>query len=511
MIAGASRAWLPHFAFLALFAYSLHGVGLCCDDFAVVLYQAGDPWFRPLLANPANIPTHWLAFRWIGYQHLFLYDLLKLAWVALAYGMAYRFATLFFPAPRAALFAALFALYPSHDAASFWFSTQYLLLAAAFYLYAFYLAARERVAAAAGMATLGSFVSYGSSPWALGLGLVFALQKQYRRAAALVVPNLVYVGYYVAVTRGFGLGNPRLPETLAPERLLKQFLLQIAGGVDAVLGPGMWLKLWYSLASLTLLSAVVGVALVIVLGSRRSSDDAQARPPAPLWLGATAVALAAFAMFALTPGYPQSAFGMTDRITLYASFPAALLFIHRTRRARAAAALTAVLVFSSLGISDHWRAYADTRDATIEAIRKDADFASGRLDADIVFVVGHDYSRLGPIAHVTFLAEKWISDPVFDIALERRKQFRTVPLASRFVVEADALVDTRDGARYPVGDAILVYDAKARRLQRVRREDLPRFVAGLERPIRHWIQLAGIGWARDLVLRWMPQLGYLWR
>src|SRR4030095_864787 len=112
---------LLHVAFLALFAYSLHGTGLCCDDFEIAVSRAGDPWFRYLLANPVNIITHVLPFRWFGYEQHFVYDLLKFGWVAAAYAMTYRFGSLFFPPARAALFAALFVFYPSHDSTSFWF------------------------------------------------------------------------------------------------------------------------------------------------------------------------------------------------------------------------------------------------------------------------------------------------------------------------------------------------------------------------------------------------------
>ena len=79
------------------------------------------------------------------------------------------------------------------------------------------------------------------------------------------------------------------------------------------------------------------------------------------------------------------------------------------------------------------------------------------------------------------------------------------------MLEPGALVDSKDGARYPVGSEVLVYDAQAGRLLRMHAGELPRFIAGLEVPTRHWIQLAQLPWVRDLILRWMPQLGYLWR
>ena len=500
---------LHHVPFLALFAYSLHGVGLCCDDFDLLVTRARDPWFGYLLANPANIPTHGLPLLWIGYDQQAWYDLLKFCWVAAAYGMAYRFGSLFFPAPRAALFAALFLFYPSHDATSFWFTSQYLMLTAAFYLYAFYLACRERLAAAAAMATLGSFVSYGSTPWALGLGLALLLQRQFRRAAMLVVPNLIYIAYYAMVTLWLGLGNKRLPHEVHGEALLKQILLQIAGGADAVLGPSLWLKIWYSLGSLTLVSALVGAAILLALRNARVPAE-QPRVPQSVWLGAAAVVLASFVMFALTAGiYPQVAFGMVNRVTIYASFGAALLLACLARRAWSAGALAALLIFSSLGLSDHWREWRGVQDGTIAALRSNPELAS--VGTDTLFVVGHAYSRLGPIAHIAFLAHRWISDPVFRIALGERQAFATVPLTSRFTVEAGALVDSKDGTRYPVAERVLVYDAQARELRRIEIGDMPRFIAGIEMPPRHWVQLAQLGWVRELVLRWMPQLGYLWR
>src|SRR5262245_42254933 len=220
-------SWPVHGAFLALIAYSLHGVGICCDDFWAIVGRTGEPPFKFLLANPVNIVTHWLPLRWIGYDYLFLYDLLKIAWVALAYGMAYKFASLFLTRSCAALFAALFLLYPSHDATIFWFSSQYLTLTAAFFLYAFYLAARDRLARAGAMATLASFVSYGSPPWGIGLSLIFLLQNQFRRAAVLLVPTLIYIGYYVVVTQWLGVGNKRLPEELDAGTFFKQFVLQV--------------------------------------------------------------------------------------------------------------------------------------------------------------------------------------------------------------------------------------------------------------------------------------------
>jgi hypothetical protein len=498
------RWLLLHVPFLVLFAYSLHGVGVCCDDFDLLVSVPRDRSFGYLRANPANIFTHGLPFLWIGYERQALYDLLKFGWVAAAYAMAYRFGGLFFAGPRAALFAALFVFYPTHDSTSFWFSSQYLLLTAAFYLYGFYLAARERLAAATAMATLASFVSYGSTPWAFGLALVFLLQRQWRRAAVLLVPNLCYIAYYAVVTLWLGWGNQRLPSEVHAEALLRRFVLQIGGGADAVLGPSLWLKLWYSVSSLTLLSAAVGAAIVMALVRTARAPAELPGVPRPLWLGAGAVVLAAFAMFALAAGtYPQLAFGMTNRVTVHASFGAALLLASLARRAWPASALAALLTFSSLGLSDHWRAWQRVQEGTIEALRRDADLASGQLGSDVLFVTGNAYSRLGPIAHIDFLSQMHIADSVFRLALGERKTFSVVPLRSEFVAEPHALVDPRSDVRYPIAANVAVYDAQAAALRRIDAADMPSLITGLDTEKRHWMYLLQSEWLRDAVRRWM--------
>jgi len=170
-----------------------------------------------------------------------------------------------------------------------------------------------------------------------------------------------------------------------------------------------------------------------------------------------------------------------------------------------------LLVFAMLGLSDHWRAWRTVQDDTIEALRREASLDPGKLDTDTLFVTGNAYSRLGAMAHIDFLSQRNIADPVFRIALGERKTFMVVPLRSRFVVEANALVDPQDGARYPIAAHVPVYDTQARELGRVDVADMPRLIAGLETPNRHWVQLMPSAWLRDFILRWMPQFAYLRR
>jgi hypothetical protein len=499
---------MRHLPFIALIAYALHGVGVCCDDFSgIVIFDASRP-VDEWLATPLLIATHGLAYRWLGFGSFWLYDVLKIGWIALAYALVYRFGTLWFTPARAALFAALFIFYPAHDSTNFWFSNQYLTLTSAFLLLAFYLAERGRLAGAAAMSALGSFESYGSPPWVIGLALVFLLRRKFREAAALLVPQVIYVAYYVALTELHGRGSKRLPEAWNIEAIAKQFLLQVGGGLDAVLGPSIVLKVWWSIASLTAVSAVVGAALWFLIVRDRPAP-APPRIPAAVWTGVLAIVACGYGIFALTGTYPQSAFGMGNRVTIYASFAVAFALAAVPLPRVVHAALAGVLVFATLGISDHWRSWREVQDRTVAAIAANPRLASGDLGADTVFVVGGDYSRLGPFAHIAFFTETWAADALFKLALGEKKTFPVVPLTARFRATAQGLQDTRQGAIYPVGERIAVYRVDTNTLTSVERSEVGRLVESLEWPPRHWIHLVDVPWLRALILRWMPQLGYL--
>ncbi len=277
-----------------------------------------------------------------------------------------------------------------------------------------------------------------------------------------------------------------------------------------MIGPSLVLKVWWSVASLTFVSAAVGVAIWFLI-VRERQESAAPRVPATMWAGVLAVAVGGFGLFALTGAYPQSAFGMGNRVTIYASFAAAFALAALPLSRIAHVALAGVLVLATLGVSDHWRAWREVQDRTIAAIGANPALGSGDLGSGTIFVTGLDYSRLGPLGHIAFFTETWAADAVFALALGARKTYNVVPLTARFRVTPDGLLDTRQGAIYAIGERITVYSSETDALRIVERKDLGPYVEGLRSPPRHWIHLVNVPWLRELILRWMPQLGYLFR
>ena len=70
------------------------------------------------------------------------------------------------------------------------------------------------------------------------------------------------------------------------------------------------------------------------------------------------------------------------------------------------------------------------------------------------------------------------------------------------------MVDIKYGDRYPIGEAILLYDAATGAITRLPKSEVPSQLAALPAELRHWSQLLGPGVARDLILWLMPSLAY---
>lgn len=499
---------MPHLAYIALIVYALQGVGVCCDDFPEIVQRTSVPPIETWIATPTLIATHGLGYGWIGYGSFWLYDALKIGWVVLAYAMVYRFGTLWLSPARAALFSALFLLFPAHESTVFWYSNQYLMLTSSFFLFAYWLADRGKRAGAVAMSLLGAFVSYGSPPWGFGIALVFLLQRRRREAALLAVPQLAYVAYYVVLTELQGIGSKRLPGSLEPVALAKQFLLQLAGALDSVLGASLALKLWWSVGSLTLLSGIAAAVIWLVM-MRARPEPAAPRIPVAMWLGAGAVALGGLGMFALTGGYPQSPFGLGNRVTIYASFPVAFAIAALPLPRAAFAAVAALLTLATAGVSDHWRGWREVQDRTIAAIRANPDLGTGNKIGPMLFVVGRDYSRLGPFAHIALFTETWMADAVFRLALREQKTYAVVPLSARFRETPQGAFDSKHGITYPLGERVSVYFAEQNEFRVLGRRELAGVIANARPPPRHWIQLVDAPWLSGLILQWMPQLAYL--
>lgn len=502
-----ARVW----AIVATVFYAQWHTGLATDDF-VFLSQAQKSslalnlWPDVYFSVPLLHYTHALAY-FLFDEHLWAYDLLKAAYLALALLAAWRFLAVFYGPGRAMLGAMLVFFSPLHDAATLWLTGQYLTLSLGFYLLAYVKAHEQRDGQAFALAACGSFCSYGSPPLAAGLALMFVLQKRWKAAAMLLVPNLIYVAFYAYTSAVMKVGIKRLPEEFHVGVLAKNYLAQIASFLDASIGPSAWLKYALSLASLSWLSLVVAVGLAVWLWRTpvESVSESAGTDRRILLAGGSAIVALSFGIFALNGKYPQVAFNLGDRVMIYGDLLVAILLVNFVRRRYALTAIVVVVVAAFLGIGDHWKRWNDTVQASVAQIRA---LPVPEQAGSVVFVSGLQYSPLGSMTHIDHFTASYVVREVFAIARRGRQEIQTTSFNPRLRLEADSLVDIKYGDRIPIGRTILVYDAGTNTLADIPRERIEARLSGLPPELRHWTQLIGPGVMRDAILWFMPRLKY---
>ena len=431
---------------------------------------------------------------------------MKIIYLLLSLQLLRCFFSLWFPSQKALLVAALFVFYPVHDAVSYWFIGQYLLLSFTFLAFSFYLLQTGRTAAALVAGLAGSFVSYGSSAVAAGLALIFIVRRDFRRAGLLLLPNLIYAAYYLTVTLVFEKGVGRIPAGLDAAALLKQFLLQVATFADAAAGPSFWLKMLMAFGQVSWPSALVAGVLLLSI-ARLPDAFARNTLPRDLIAGALGVCLAAFAMFAITGLYPQLAFNLGDRVTIFGNFLVVVVLACLPLRRKQWLALLAIYLAVIFGISDHWKQAQRQQRAVIQQIRENAELR--KIPAgSVLYVAGNQYSRYGEISHIEFLSESYVAQAVFALALRQAPGYDVVALNSRYRFDGGYLLDRKYGNKRAVAAAITVYDTSADHIIEVQAAGINDYLEHLPVERRSWIQFLGEGKMRSAILYLMPRLQY---
>lgn len=493
-------------------AYLVAGTGIFSDDYALIATLAGltpAEMIWPTASSLATPLTH-LTHEWFYYliqdRRLYLYDGIKIIYLVFSLALLRRFFSLWFDQYKAFIVAGLFVFYPIHDAVTYWFIGQYLLLSFAFLAWSFYLLQGGRIAAALAAGLAGSFISYGSSAVACGLALIFLLRRDFRRAALFLLPNLIYVAYYLGLTAYLEKGVGRLPGSFDFASVLKQFLLQIVTFADVAAGPSYWLKMLLAFGEISFISVLVA-ALVMFLVMRLPHQPVRGAVPMELVWGAAGVTMAAFAMFAITGFYPQLAFNLGDRVTIFGNFLMIVLIASLPLRRTQWLVVVGIYVLVIFGISDHWKASQKQQQAVIGNIAANAALQNIPPGATL-YVTGNQYSHFGGISDIEFLSESFVASAVFALARREAPAYQVVSLNQRYHFDGVALVDRKYKTTRQVGESILIYDSTKDRLVELPPAGINAYLDQLPVERRHWIQFLDAGPIRRAILHLMPRLEY---
>lgn len=488
------------------------GTGIVSDDLDEIR-RIGSGWNWNWLLPTAYIDrpvlhySHIIWYKIFTFDSVWVFDLVKIGYLLFSLYCMARFLTLFFSLSVAWFASFLFLFYPSHDATTYFYLGQYLTLSFAFYGIAYVKAAEDKFVVAGLLALLGSFVSYGSTPVAIAFSFLFVLHCRYRAALVLAVPNVLYIAYYYIVTVKFDRGTKRIPHELDILALGKYFILQIGTALDATVGPSFAFKVLASIGAISGLGVILALGFTlagVVLSQSSQRPDAWSQKK--LLLALALMTCISLGMFALTGHYPQLAFNLGNRITIYSALLASCILATVFQKSRFFTGFIALLLLLvSFGLTEHWRNWQETQRGMLVEIREMD--RRGEFSGEYpIFVTGLRYSRLGRFDHIEGISERSVANSTFELATGKR--FSTIPLSRAMRVRGGELVDTKYGSVTPLPATVRLVDLEKGSVTLLTRAQLADRILALPPDRRHWIQLIDSSLLRALVLFLMPRLGY---
>ena len=465
-----------------------------------------------------NIPilyyTHYIFYYLISIENFILISLIKFIYTLLSFYMVTKFFSIYTNHHNSLLIAFFFIFWPTHDSTVYFFLAQYLMLTIALQFYAYYLLKKNFFKLSVIFNFLGSFISYGSTPISVGLCILFLLNKSYKKSIIFIVPNIIYILYYVLITKVFFVSSTsRIPESFDFLNFIKNYIIQFLTLLDTNIGISFFLKLFYSILEnnfFTLFFSIIVSIIYFLFKKKSNTKYDKFFVDFKLLIAFTLIILVAIFMFAVTGSYYQIAFNLGNRVSIYSALLFSYLFICMVNKIESkkinffAILLGMMIIF---GISNHWKKTTYDQNVIIENIGSNQKLKNYD-NKNILFVVGNEYSKFGKFSHIEFFSASHVAESIFNI--KNLEHIKVKTLNSSFTLNNGYLKDLKfSNRKFLVAEKIMIYDSTSDKLKIVKKDNLNYYINTLHKNKRHWIQLQNIKYLNELVLKYFPNINYL--
>ena len=498
----------------------LYNTGIVSDDYTFIYGQKQYSNFldslihgEQYLARPVFRYFFSIFYYFIDLNNFNLIDYLKIAQIVLIFYMVTKFFSIFVNHSSAMLISFLFIFFPSHDSTTYWYLEVSLSISIGLYLYAYYLIENHKIVIACVCSILASFVSYGSPPMGISLFILCILRKSYKKGFLLYLPNLLYTIYFIYVSNYLNQDVRRIASDTHVLTIIKQYLLQVFSFFDAVVGPSFLLKIYYSILENNIFSIMLFIIffIIFILCTKSKKLDKD-KINKNLIITLTFVILLSFGIFSFTGGYPQLAFNLGNRTTVYSSLLITYLLVTFPMSNRLRNVILIVLFIAIGGISLHWKHWNNHQNNIIQNIRNNDDLMYHNPQ-NRVFVTGNQYSKMGPFSHIEFLSENHVLISIFNLVGHEHFNFadnNVKVLDKRYTYRNGTLYDNKNpNLFYSIPDTVFIYESDKDRLIKLPSLELNGYIDQIPIAKRHWIQMINNEKINKLILKLMPRLKYI--
>ena len=464
--------------------------------------------------NYINIPvlfyTHTIFYNFININDIIFLSFIKFFYLFISFYAISKFFSIFTSNYYSYIISFLFIFWPTHDSTVYFFLAQYLMLSIALLCYAYYLLERNYFKRSIVFSFLGSFISYGSTPIALGLSILFILNKSYKKSLFILLPNFVYILYYVFISKILSISSiSRIPNEINIFTVIKNYIIQVIALFDTNIGPSFFIKIYYSVLENNYVSLLLTIIIIffIFLLNRRNIKNKKIEFNFNLFISLSSIIIIALLMFSITGGYYQTAFNLGNRGSIYSAFLISYLFVYFTQNRNIHILSIFLMLIVVFGISYHWKNIEINQKEVINNI-----FSSDELrnynEKKILYVVGNQFSKLGEISNIEFFSESHVAESIFSLADLNHIKVKT--LNNAFLYNGFYIQDKKYPVRkYPVDSSINIYDSNENKIKKIQSSSINDYITNLGNNKRHWVQFINNNYLKEIIRKYIPRLNYL--
>jgi len=488
--------------------------GFVSDDFYVA-FSTKNNWagLGGLEASPLLYFSHWIAFSNIPFGGQSFAEILKASYGVFALNSFFVFFKKY-RSRQVALWAALaLVFFPNKDGSTFFFIGQHTMMSLSLYLFAFDQALKNKMSYAIILGFCGSFISYGSTPIALGLASLFILQKKYNKALWFALPNFIYIGYYFFVTKILIQGIQRINFDINFVTLLKNLVIQILSSIDAVLGISFIIKAFLTFKEAGLFGLLLSLSIwffSLQLLKKEKETPKKGRSVIECKNVSKALFVMTFltlCMFALTGLYPQIAFNLGNRVTLIPTFLFIWLFSNYiNNNYKIIKIMFLITIIFGVGTSIHWRSFTNLQNEVILKLRENPKLPKIESTA-IIFTQGMRYSKLGLFDHLEGASESWVTQGYFLAATGQK--MNVMPISRYFAIKNNKIINHKYKTYQYLNKNLYLVDLNKNLIKKTTIQELVEKIKQSPIDKRHWIQFLQNKIINEITLKIYPRSKYI--
>jgi hypothetical protein len=289
--------------------------------------------------------------------------------------------------------------------------------------------------------------------------------------------------------------------------------IQIGSALDVFPGPSGLLKIYFSLLENSLKTMSILSIFFVSIFFLKKDYGKDVKIDGTIVLSIAVLVVTALAMFSITGFFPQLAFNLGNRVSIYYSFliVVMILLLHN-RYKNIHIFIVVIMVTSSVGLSNHWKKFNENQRNLIQTL-SDKKYNLNLKDhiprgQKNIFVTGEQYSNLGGIGHIEHLSTSHLS-ALFGVAGDAFLDYKLIPINSKYDFTKEGLVDTKFNITY-YQKKYVIYNVNENKIYIKDEKSMKKFISSFEEIPRHWLQLLPAdNFISNIILTLSPRLKYV--